>query len=683
MEFIFNDDYNKRVKREWQNFMNDQPVNKENIRPEILDSWRRCKKAGVNWKQIVPKVIGPEELKRRLVENELMCQVALPFMEKIYNTIKGSESMVTLADKDGVFLKVIQDESLDEFVKSNQNVEGAVQKEEIVGTTEITLCLKTKEAIWCWGEENYSEAGKGWACVAVPIFNEDACLVGIISVSNKVQKAHRHTAGMVTASAKAIENEMQLHRAYNSLKITTNQLAATIETTPQGVIVVDSTGCINNINSHAKRLLCLEKQSIIGQKVGDVLVDKNNSFLHFPLRSMSEQEAVFKVKQREKRFYIETKTFSTEQNHEPNWMLVTLKETEPVRKIAKKLASSYSHYTFDDIIGKSRAIGKAKALAEIAANSTSTLLILGESGTGKELFAQAIHSASTRRDELFVSLNCAALPAGLIESELFGYEGGAFTGARKEGHVGKFELAHNGTIFLDEIGDMPLSVQASVLRTIQTREVTRIGGNQINQINVRIICATHKDLVKGVEEKRIREDFFYRINVLQIRIPPLRERKEDIPLLVDFFLRQYKRRLDKEELTIDESAYTLLKAYHWPGNVRELENVMERIVNFSDSKVITKEDVKQHILIVPHAQSPKSHYDEDNDSSFDLEREPLEAENDSNQTKLQLAEKEIIFNSLKANHGNIAKASEELGIGKRTMYRKCEQYGIDYRMMRR
>ena len=196
-------------------------------------------------------------------------------------------------------------------------------------------------------------------------------------------------------------------------------------------------------------MLHLEQQNVIGKKVGEVLVDKSNSFMHFPLRSIAEQEAVFKINQKEKRFYIETKLFSVEKNNEPNWMLITLKATEPVRKIAKKLASSYSHYTFDDIIGRSKTIVKTKELAEIAANSTSTVLILGESGTGKELFAQAIHSASSRKDELFVSLNCAALPAGLIESELFGYEGGSFTGARKEGHVGKFELAHNGTIFLD------------------------------------------------------------------------------------------------------------------------------------------------------------------------------------------------------------------------------------------
>lgn len=678
MDFVFDDkDYNRKVCEEWEHFIDNKPVNEKNIRPEIYRSWQRCKAKGVDWEHIVPQLLPHDEFLKRLSENELMCKVALPFMERIYHIIKGSESMVSLADKDGIFLTVMQDEVLNEYAKKNLYIEGANQSEDIVGTNEVSLCLKMQKPVWCWGAENYCMAGKEWACVAAPIFGGDGELIGVISVSNKMQRAHRHTAGMVIASAKAIENEMRLQKAYNNLIITANQLSATIETTPQGMIVVDNTGLINNINSFAKRILYLENQDVIGKHVGTVLVDKNNSFSHFPVRSMPEQEIVFRTSFGEHRYYIGSKIFSTVRSGEPEWMLITLKEMENVRKFANKLTSSYSQYNFSDIIGKSAVIKETIELAKITANSSSTVLIIGESGTGKELFAQAIHGASVRKDEPFISLNCAALPSGLVESELFGYEGGAFTGARKEGHIGKFELAHKGTIFLDEIGDMPLSVQASILRTIQTKEVTRIGGNKINNVDVRIIAATHKDLKKGVEENSFREDLFYRINVLQITIPPLRNRKEDIPLLADFFLDQYKQRMGKYDLLIDDSAYDLLQNHNWPGNVRELENVIERVVNFCETPVIRAENIKRHILTVP--------------STINQEKQepPLTAMEtnidnaDPSLTKIKDIEKDLIIKFLLENNGNIAKSADALGIGRRTLYRKCELYNIDYSAMRR
>ncbi|HML36483.1 MAG TPA: sigma 54-interacting transcriptional regulator [Bacillota bacterium] len=231
-------------------------------------------------------------------------------------------------------------------------------------------------------------------------------------------------------------------------------------------------------------------------------------------------------------------------------------------------------YTFDDILGQSSAIKQCKDMACRMAGSDSAILITSESGTGKELFAQGIHNASKRQEYQFVAVNCAALSESLLESELFGYEGGAFTGAKKEGRTGLFELAHNGTLFLDEIGDMPLLLQARLLRTLQEKTVMRIGGESVINVNVRIICATNRDLKKLVNQGLFRKDLYFRISVLPLVIPPLRERTEDIPILVQKFMKEYD-----SDFLLTDSAVKAMEQYGWPGNVRELRNYVEYFSN--------------------------------------------------------------------------------------------------------
>ncbi len=237
-------------------------------------------------------------------------------------------------------------------------------------------------------------------------------------------------------------------------------------------------------------------------------------------------------------------------------------------------------HNYEEIIGKSRQIQEVLHAVENVAETNATVLILGETGTGKELFARAIHNISHRHDRPLVKVNCAALPATLIESELFGHEKGAFTGALKS-KVGRFELANGGTIFLDEIGELPLEMQVKLLRVIQSGEFDRLGGAQTLHTNVRIIAATNRDLDRAVAERTFREDLFYRLNVFPIRVPPLRERREDIPLLVDYFVRKNAKKIGREINVIPRSVISALENYHWPGNIRELENIIERGVILS------------------------------------------------------------------------------------------------------
>ena len=237
-------------------------------------------------------------------------------------------------------------------------------------------------------------------------------------------------------------------------------------------------------------------------------------------------------------------------------------------------------HSFEKVVGNSAALRAALNLVEIVAPTESTVLILGETGTGKELIARAIHNASSRKDHSFVKLNCAAIPLGLLESELFGHEKGAFTGAVAQ-RIGRFELANRGTIFLDEIGDIPLELQPKLLRVLQEQEFERLGGTRTMNVDVRVVAATNTDLAQKVMENQFRSDLYYRLNVFPIKLPSLRERREDIPLLVRYFTQKYARRMKKPVDTIPVKAMISLTEYHWPGNIRELENFVERAVILS------------------------------------------------------------------------------------------------------
>ncbi|WP_308893806.1 sigma-54 interaction domain-containing protein [Candidatus Desulfosporosinus nitrosoreducens] len=316
-----------------------------------------------------------------------------------------------------------------------------------------------------------------------------------------------------------------------------------------------------------------------------------------------------------------------------------------------------SNYTFEDIIGVSAAIAKAKKIAARAAQSSSTVLISGESGTGKEIFANAIHNSGPRCQGPFIKINCAAVPEQLLESELFGYNEGAFTGARKGGKPGKFELANRGTIFLDEAGDMSLSMQAKLLRVIQDREVERIGGTQPIRVDVRIIAASNRDLQQLVKENKFRLDLFYRINVISLELPPLRERSDDIEPLANQLISKLNRDLKTQIKGISPQALEVLKSYNWPGNVRELGNILERIINFCTDDYIDLEHLPAQLVREAGLQNAV-------DGPHTLRQGLIKAE------------KNLIFDALHAAKGNKMQAARALGIHRSVLYRKLAQYNL-------
>jgi transcriptional regulator with PAS, ATPase and Fis domain len=307
-----------------------------------------------------------------------------------------------------------------------------------------------------------------------------------------------------------------------------------------------------------------------------------------------------------------------------------------------------------------------------ASKSISNVLILGESGTGKELIAQSIHNASSRRNEPFIAINCGALPKGLIESELFGYEGGSFTGANKEGKPGKFELADGGTMFLDEIGDMPLDTQVSILRVLQNKEIVRIGGSKSKPIDIRVIAATNKNLLQSIQDNSFREELYYRLNVFTINVPSLRERKRDILTLAEHFISYYNRALNKNVVKINEDVIDVFNKYSWPGNIRELENIIERAINIVESDTITIKDLPFELQKLVGDNSNKDTIDNKDNISLN-NKDNIQA--DMTDKKMNL-EKDELIKSLIINNGNVIKSAQQLGISRRTLYRKLDKYNI-------
>lgn len=331
----------------------------------------------------------------------------------------------------------------------------------------------------------------------------------------------------------------------------------------------------------------------------------------------------------------------------------------------------------DEMVGESAAISHLRSQIDRVAGSKLGVLISGENGTGKQLVANAIHQKSSRAAKTFIPLNCAALPDELIESELFGHERGAFTGADSR-RQGRFELADGGTLFLDEIGDMSLKAQAKVLRVIETGEVERLGGNQIRIVDVRIIAATNKNLSEEIENGQFRRDLFYRLNVVPIKVPPLRERTEDIPLLVQYFAERLQLNMGSTPKAIDPGAYTVFQSYNWPGNIRELKNIVERLLIMVNREVVMAPDVAEALSLIPQL-STSSQLSEDALDPGALQSLPsvaLYKPGTALSQMMDTAEAQCILAALEEFNWNIRRTAEALEVERSNLYKKMNKYGI-------
>jgi len=457
-------------------------------------------------------------------------------------------------------------------------------------------------------------------------------------------------------------------------------LKAIIHSTDDAISVVDENGLHTIINPAYTRLTGLIEEDVLGKPLTIDIADGDES-MH--LKVLRTKKPVHGVKMRvgpnRKEVIVNVAPVivdgvlkgSVGVIHDVSEIEYLTGELNRAKQRVRHLESKY---TFEDIVGKSRGMIIAKEQAKKAAQTPATVLLQGESGTGKELFAHAIHHVSKRKNQQFIRVNCSALVDTLLESELFGYEGGSFTGAKKTGKKGLFEEADKGTIFLDEIGVMSLNLQAKLLRVLQEKEITRVGGRSPINVDVRIISATNIDLKNAVREGRFREDLYYRLYVIPIYIPPLRERKEDMSLLINNLIRKCNQDFGRNIKGISPEALNLLLDYHWPGNVRELENVIERAVinmRLNEEIILPKHIPPLAELNVGGRIEKESVRDFESDSFADsnLDITNLKKIKDS-------TERIAIINALKSANGDSSMAAKKLGISLRSFYYKMKKYNI-------
>lgn len=452
----------------------------------------------------------------------------------------------------------------------------------------------------------------------------------------------------------AIDEAIDLYQLTLEEREKKKQLKAILDFSHEGIIAVNKDGIIEVYNHAAEKVFKMSSGNVIGKKIDNLI--PNTRIPDVLKTGEMELGSIQKIDET----YIVTNRVPIIIKNKVRGVVATFQDITKIQDLEQKIRKQLSKkgliakHTFDDIIGSSNAIKELLYLAKKYSKIDSTVHIYGESGTGKELFAQAIHNNSDRSNMPFIAVNCAALPSNLLESELFGYQEGAFTGAKKGGKQGLFELAHNGTIFLDEISEMDIGLQSRLLRVIQEREVMRIGDDKIIPVDVRIIVATNKNLRQAVQNGIFREDLYYRLSVLNLIIPPLRERKDDIELLLDFFLKKFSQKYNSKVQRLDEEVLEILMDYSWPGNIRELQNIIEKISVICEAQIATKDTCR---LVF---------------DGLNTQEMQINSSEDIYSGTLKDIERKIIEKILREENYNKTKAAKRLGIDRGTISRKLE-----------
>ena len=659
-----------------EQFRQGNPVDENYIRPVILESWHRSEAFGVAFDNADKTIISSKALAKRIKERQTLYDLAIPFIECLYDFTTGSGFLSILADEEGYVLKTLGDAEISQLAEENALVEGCNRSERRLGTNGIGTPLETGRPIQVFAEEHYFNLHHNWVCSGAPIFDPQGKPIGVFCLTGQRDQVSFHTLGIAFAAATAITQQLRMQQAYDAIERIHKRLGVIVETAPSGILLVNRELEITQTNSKACHLLMQPSSQLVGKKITQIF-DKESLTPEELRETIDEKNVIMDYNGIPVHFSLNVHATSTDE------YVVLFGKTEALHKKVNRIIGAEAYFTFDDIIGSSPALHNAVELARIAAKNASNVLLTGESGTGKELFAQAIHNASSRRDGPFVALNCGALPKSLIESELFGYEKGTFTGARREGCAGKFELANGGTIFLDEIGDMPFDVQVSLLRVLQNREVSRLGSSKVTRIDVRIIAATNKNLLVAIEHDAFRSDLYYRLNVFNIHIPPLRERPGDIRPLADYFLHKYADFAQRQLEGFTEEAYRMLEGHCWRGNIRELENAVERAVYVAQSDRIEPSCLAGQLT---GGASVREAWPTAGQTPPPQCQRETEASPPSGWSAPQAAfvgrirqkdERQLIENALQSTRGNVKQAAELLGVSRRTLYRKLDLYGID------
>lgn len=521
---------------------------------------------------------------------------------------------------------------------------------------DVTLIHKTT----CYDNsmDGLSSAGQSGYLYSSPINLYQETKYFLICTSN--DKNDSLTLLIVEMLSTYISTVLETHVKLQEIHLKNDHLKQITETVSAGSLSVDKLGTIMFINEVGAEMLGVTAEEVIGKPISEVL--DNQAFSLDILKigmPVIDKEIKIKINKGQYHFLLSSVPLYDNLN-EPIGIIFHFKD---IRKEVEMIVNTKGFFNFDDIIYQCEEMKNLIHLAKKAALQDSSILIEGESGTGKELIAQSIHNYSSRSNNPFIVIDCSAIPRNLVESELFGYEAGAFTGSHKGGMMGKFERANGGTVFLDEIGEMPLEIQSKLLRVIQSRSITRIGGHEPISINIRIIAATNRNLAQEVTEGNFRNDLYYRLNVINLFVPALRNRKGDLPLLVHKLMEKTAKREKRESPNLSARVMEVLENYAWPGNIRELENTMERAV------ILAKGEID-------YQQLPKRLLEIENSNVSSIPVQTQHVVNQTAQKPKTAMEQQLIINALKETKGNKSKAAKKLGIARSTLYEKMYQYQL-------
>ena len=650
-------------KKAWEQYLEKDVLDSRLVRGAVASSWQRCRVLNVN-----PLLISGDEaeelrqLEQRRYEKEHLIRVARPFLRDLSQFVGKSDFQVILTDENGLLLEVAGDPRAAARAQEVHLCAGADWSEARKGTNAIGTAIVERSPVQIHAWEHFRAENQFLTCSAAPIIDPAGNIVGVIDISGDCRSANPHTLGMVVASVHAIENQLRLEQAMNKLSRASRYSSALVHGITDGLVAIDTEGIVTEINARGGEIFGINPALAKGYPLERIC--QANAPIMQVIRSGKEyknQEIL--ISSSGKRIQSSASLLRDEEGAILG-AVAFFRELQ-TQQAARRGPVFFAHrYAFEDIVGDSPAMRKAKDWSSLAATCTSTVLILGESGTGKEIFANAIHSVSPRSRGPFLAINCAAMPEGLIESELFGYTDGSFTGAKKGGQAGKFEMASGGTIFLDEIGEMSLSMQAKLLRVLQERTVSRIGSQSEINVDIRVIAATHCDLSKDIEAGRFREDLYYRLAVLEVRIPPLRERMEDIPALARCLIGKIATRLERPPVELSLDCIEKLASYSWPGNVRQMENVLERaLIRARCCPMLTAEHLElpaENTLPAPERDLCKHRNEPPPETA----------------SSLRDIEKQAIREALSSCCGNIKQTAARLGIARNTLYRKMQDYDL-------
>lgn len=667
---MFDNEKKERVAQEWRFFCETGTADPGVVRDFIMASWRRSRAHDVNPDLVEACKVDREILQGILQTREDLIRISLPVIENLYSFIKGSQSIIILTDENGIILSRTGDP---EYLTNSESYEPGIEySERTVGTNGIGTALYLNEPVQIWAEEHFARRNHALSCSATPIHDPEGEVIGCLNLSCLWDQVHTHTLGMVKAAANSIEQQLRIESVLENKVALLQEKQGIFELINDGLLTLDNNLIITEINKRAVKMLGIGSGRGRGRPVGAFVLSgfDFDGVMHSG-NKVYDQDATLQLAGGG----VVTCTISATPVPSSTGLVITLREARSVRRMVNRYAGTRAAFTFDDIIGKSPQVQESIRLGRIAGKSKTNVLILGESGTGKEMFAQAIHNSSDRRSGPFVAVNCGALPRDLIQSELFGYADGAFTGARRHGNPGKFELADGGTIFLDEIGEMPISAQVNLLRVVESKEVVRLGDSNARPVDVRIIAATNRQLLQEVAGKAFREDLYYRLNVLTVNLPPLRVRAGDVRVLVNHFLETMCPAVGRQQMCLGPDVYMALSTYQWPGNIRELQNVIERAVHVCQGNVISTADIHR-ILHMPETGAADAVV-----SEAISQQRTLYPGLEQGQT-LKDAEFGSIMDVLRQNRGNVRRSAVVLGVARSTLYEKIRKLGIDVAELR-